>query len=141
MPHRERHGRAPVASRPDTVRNRRGSLDDLGLGERLLRDPDPCITVASVSSTAQDLIVGPNPDPTYFGFHGFFPLTDQLDRTVWVFLLPYRFDQVIGGKSIRRWIYDLSKMRTFIVDRAGSTGSDLPHDAGPEGSMTVGRPA
>lgn len=64
-----------------------------------------CLTIATFSSTAQDIITSFSSDTSYFGIHSFFSLTNQMNRTVTVFLFPYRFDDVVQGKSIRSWIY------------------------------------
>lgn len=65
-----------------------------------------CITVASFSNDAQDLIYGPA-SYAYFGVHGFFSLANGLDTTEQVYVAPYRFDDVVGGKTVRQWIYSL----------------------------------
>lgn len=66
-----------------------------------------CVTIATFSAAAQDIIVEYASQGSYFGVHGFFSLTNQLNKTVTVFLFPYRFDDVVMGKSIRSWIYML----------------------------------
>ena len=44
---------------------------------------------------------------SYFGIHGFFTLKPGLKVRTAVFIAPYRFDDVVQGKSIRQWIYQL----------------------------------
>ena len=64
-----------------------------------------CVTVATFSGTAQDIIAAFSPNGSYFGIHGFFSLTNNLNRTASVMLFPYRFDDIVQGRSIRQWIY------------------------------------
>ena len=66
-----------------------------------------CVTIASFSGSAQDVIAGFSPNGSYFGLHGFFSLTNNLNRTSTVMLFPYRFDDIVQGRSIRSWIYSM----------------------------------
>ena len=65
-----------------------------------------CITIASFAPDAQDIIYGPG-DYAYFGMHGFFALTPGLNKTIQVYVAPYRFDDVVQGQTVRQWIYGL----------------------------------
>lgn len=66
-----------------------------------------CVTIATFSGSAQDLIAAFSPSGSYFGVHGFFSLTNNLNRNSTVILFPYRFDDVVQGRSIRSWIYSM----------------------------------
>ncbi len=68
-----------------------------------------CVTVASFSPEAK-IIEASNQSAnanSYFGIHGFFTLQPGLKVRTAVFIAPYRFDDVVGGRSIRQWIYQL----------------------------------
>jgi len=65
-----------------------------------------CITIASFAPDAQDLIYGPG-DYAYFGLHGFFGIVPGLNKTIQVYVAPYRFDDVVEGQTVRQWIYSL----------------------------------
>ena len=65
-----------------------------------------CITVVSFAPDVQDLIYGPG-DYSYFGLHGFFAMKNPTKKIIPVFVAPYRFDDVVGGKTVRQWIYSL----------------------------------
>ena len=65
-----------------------------------------CITVVSFAPDVQDLIYGPG-DYSYFGLHGFFAMKNPTRKIIPVFVAPYRFDDVVGGKTVRQWIYSL----------------------------------
>jgi hypothetical protein len=67
-----------------------------------------CMTVATFSSLSQDIIAGDDENSSYFGIHGFFSLTNNMNMIARVFVFPYRFDDIVMGKSIRQWIYRLS---------------------------------
>jgi len=67
-----------------------------------------CLTIATFGSATQDMIVITNPDTPYMGVHGFFSLGLSQQRSVTVFLFPYRFDQIVAGLTVRAWIYQLS---------------------------------
>jgi hypothetical protein len=66
-----------------------------------------CVTIATFSGTAQDIVAIYGSGGTYFGVHGFFSLSNNLNRTVTTLLFPYRFDDIVQGRSIRSWIYSL----------------------------------
>ncbi len=67
-----------------------------------------CLTVASFSNDAQIIQASNGTDNnSYFGVHGFFTLAPGLKRRVSVFVAPYRYDDVVQGKSVRQWIYTL----------------------------------
>ena len=68
-----------------------------------------CITIASFSNEAK-IIEASNQSAgnnSYFGIHGFFTLKPGLKVRTTVFIAPYRFDDVVQGKSIRQWVYQL----------------------------------
>jgi hypothetical protein len=69
-----------------------------------------CVTIASFSSAAQDIIFQNGTDNAYAGIRGFFSLTNQLNKTASVAVFPYRFDAVVGGITVRQWIYNLRKL-------------------------------
>ena len=69
-----------------------------------------CVTIASFSSVAQDIILQNGTDNAYAGIRGFFSLTDQLNKTASVAIFPYRFDAVVGGMTVRQWIYNLRQL-------------------------------
>ena len=69
-----------------------------------------CLTIASFSPSSQDMIVANTPTAPYFGIHGFFSITNQLNRAVTVAIFPYRIDDIVGGQSIRQWIYQLRQV-------------------------------
>ncbi len=68
-----------------------------------------CITVASFSNPAQVISVVNNSatSNSYFGIHGFFTLKPGLKERTTVFIAPYRYDAVVGGLSVRQWVYQL----------------------------------
>ena len=49
------------------------------------------------------------PGGSYFGIHGFFTLAPGLQQRATLFIAPYRYDDVVGGKSVRQWIYQLKQ--------------------------------
>lgn len=68
-----------------------------------------CITVVSFSPDAK-IIETSNQSAannSYFGIHGFFTLAPGLKVRTTTFIAPYRFDAVVGGLSVRQWIYQL----------------------------------
>ncbi|MGI4793439.1 MAG: hypothetical protein ACRYG8_05005 [Janthinobacterium lividum] len=68
-----------------------------------------CITIASFSADAK-IIETSNQSAnnnSYFGIHGFFTLAPGLKERTTTFIAPYRFDAVVGGLSVRQWIYQL----------------------------------
>ena len=68
-----------------------------------------CITIASFSNDAQIIEAANNAasNNSYFGIHGFFTLKPGLKERVTVFIAPYRFDDVVGGQTVRQWVYQL----------------------------------
>jgi hypothetical protein len=72
-----------------------------------------CVTVATFSSSSQDIVVNNDQNGPYFGVRGFFSLTNQLNRTVTVAIFPYRFDQTVAGQTIRQWIYQLHNVKAY----------------------------
>ncbi len=72
-----------------------------------------CVTIATFSSAAQDLIAAYGSSSSYFGVHGFFSLLNQTNRQVTVFMFPYRFDSVVMGRSIRAWIYAFRSIGSY----------------------------
>ncbi len=68
-----------------------------------------CVTIASFSNDAQIIQASNNQDNSYFGIHGFFRMKPGLDERATVFIAPYRYDDVVGGKSVRQWIYQLKQ--------------------------------
>ena len=72
-----------------------------------------CVTIATFSSAAQDLIAAYGSASSYFGVHGFFPLLNQTNRQATVLLFPYRFDSVVMGRSIRGWIYAFHNIASY----------------------------
>ena len=66
-----------------------------------------CYTIASFSSSSQDVVIGMDQNAPYAGIHGFFSITKQLNRTIQLAVCPYRFDDVVGGETIRAFIYSL----------------------------------
>ena len=68
-----------------------------------------CITIASFSPNAK-IIETSNQSASansYFGIHGFFTIQPGMKQRSTVFIAPYRYDAVVGGQSIRQWIYQL----------------------------------
>ena len=72
-----------------------------------------CFTIATFSSSSQDIIVNNDPNGPYLGVHGFFSLTNQLNRTVTVMVFPYRFDASFGGTTVRQMIYNLRNNEAY----------------------------
>jgi hypothetical protein len=68
------------------------------------------VTVATFSSAAQDIIFQNDPTNAYAGIRGFFSLTNQLSKTASVAVFPYRFDALVGGMTVRQWIYNLRNL-------------------------------
>ena len=68
-----------------------------------------CITIASFSQDAK-IIQTSNQSAannSYFGIHGFFTLAPGLKERTTTFIAPYRFDAIVGGQSVRQWVYQL----------------------------------
>ncbi len=68
-----------------------------------------CVTIASFSNAAQIIEAGNNAENSYFGIHGFFTIAPGLSQRATLFIAPYRFDDVVQGKSIRQWVYQLKQ--------------------------------
>ena len=66
-----------------------------------------CVTIASFSNDAQIIQASNNPGGSYFGIHGFFTLAPGLRQRTTLFIAPYRYDDVVAGKSVRQWVYQL----------------------------------
>ncbi len=68
-----------------------------------------CVTIASFSNAAQIIQASNSPGGSYFGLHGFFTLAPGLRQRATLFIAPYRYDDVVGGKSVRQWVYQLKQ--------------------------------
>ena len=68
-----------------------------------------CVTIASFSNPAQIIQASNTAENSYFGIHGFFTLAPGLKQRVTLFIAPYRYDDVVGGKSVRQWVYQLKQ--------------------------------
>ncbi len=68
-----------------------------------------CVTIASFSNSAQIIQASNSPGGSYFGIHGFFTLAPGLKQRATLFIAPYRYDDVVGGKSVRQWVYQLKQ--------------------------------
>lgn len=68
-----------------------------------------CVTIASFSNAAQIIQASNNAENSYFGIHGFFTMAPGLQQRVTLFIAPYRYDDIVGGKSVRQWVYQLKK--------------------------------
>ncbi len=66
-----------------------------------------CVTIASFSNAAQIIEAANSATNSYFGIHGFFTMAPGLSQRATLFIAPYRFDDVVQGKSVRQWIYQL----------------------------------
>ena len=62
-----------------------------------------CLTVATFAPEAKSIAH----DGQYLTVLGRFELGASYNNDWIVYLFPYRFDQVVEGKSVREWIYDL----------------------------------
>jgi len=68
-----------------------------------------CVTIASFSNSAQIIQASNSPGGSYFGIHGFFTLAPGLKQRATLFIAPYRYDDIVGGKSVRQWVYQLKQ--------------------------------
>jgi len=68
-----------------------------------------CVTIASFSNDAQIIQASNNPGNSYFGIHGFFTMQPGLSERATLFIAPYRYDDIVGGKSVRQWVYQLKQ--------------------------------
>ncbi len=88
-----------------------GTGYNIGMTEDWASFCDPtgtqCITIASFSNDSQIIEAANSPTNSYFGIHGFFTLQPGLSQRTAVFIAPYRFDDVVAGKTVRQWVYDL----------------------------------
>ena len=66
-----------------------------------------CVTIASFSNAAQIIQASNTAENSYLGIHGFFTLAPGLQQRATLFIAPYRYDDVVGGKSVRQWVYQL----------------------------------
>ena len=66
-----------------------------------------CVTIASFSNSAQIIQASNTAENSYFGIHGYFTLAPGLQQRTTVFIAPYRYDDIVGGKSVRQWVYQL----------------------------------
>jgi hypothetical protein len=66
-----------------------------------------CVTVASFSPDALDVTYIPGSN-AYFALHGQFAIKPGLNKTITLWIAPYRFDDVVGGMTVRDWIYLVS---------------------------------
>jgi hypothetical protein len=82
-----------------------------------------CITLASFAPDAQDIIYIPG-DASYFGIHGFFALTPNMNKTITVWVAPYRWDAVVNGMTVRQWIYQMHQGHS--LDEIGGNTIVLP---------------
>lgn len=68
-----------------------------------------CVTIASFSNDAQIIQASNNTTGSYIGIHGFFTLKPGLNTRTTLFVAPYRFDDIVGGQSVRQWVYQLKQ--------------------------------
>jgi len=68
-----------------------------------------CVTIASFSNSAQIIQATNNAESSYFGIHGFFNMAPGLKQRATLFIAPYRYDDIVGGKSVRQWVYQLKQ--------------------------------
>lgn len=69
------------------------------------RTETQCLTVATFAPSIKTLVQGKH----YVTALGRFALGRSFDQTWELFLFPYRFDEVVAGKSVREWIYALKR--------------------------------
>ena len=68
-----------------------------------------CVTIASFSNTAQIIQASNTATNSYFGIHGFFTIAPGMKQRATLFIAPYRYDDIVQGKSIRQWVYQLKQ--------------------------------
>jgi hypothetical protein len=67
-----------------------------------------CLTVACFSPICKEIVLdSAGSVEGYVSPVGYFALTPGLDLYFSMYIFPYRYDAVIGGKTIRQWIADL----------------------------------
>ena len=66
-----------------------------------------CVTTASFTNDSKLVQVSNNTTGSYLGIHGFFNLQPGLSKRNTIFIAPYRFDDIVDGRSVREWIYAL----------------------------------
>lgn len=71
-----------------------------------------CLTVAVKSAVFKEISFHTFAQPDsvklgYIGPHGNFALTPGTEYYFFVYVFPYKYDQVVGGKSVRQWIAEL----------------------------------
>ena len=65
-----------------------------------------CVTIAAFASSASSVMVFET-GGQYITPVGRFALSTGLQKSWIVYVFPYRFDNVVEGKSVRQWIYEL----------------------------------
>ena len=71
---------------------------------------DHCLTVAMLSPQYKEVNAAAYPGNGY-GYLtplGGFAITPGMDEQFTAYLFPYRHDQVVAGRTVRQWIYDLA---------------------------------
>ncbi|MBI3524594.1 MAG: hypothetical protein HY066_08705 [Betaproteobacteria bacterium] len=67
------------------------------------RYEDQCLTIATLSPDIITLAL----NGSYLTALGRYSINNLNNKTWSVYFFPYRFDDVVAGKSVRQWIYDL----------------------------------
>ena len=76
------------------------------------RQEDQCLTVVAFAAKVKTIaLVGPFGRRNYITPLGWFPLGPRRSSKWHIYLFPYRYDDVIVGKAVRQWIYDLKHGR------------------------------
>lgn len=93
-----------------------------------------CLTVASFAPAVKTLVQSRH----YVTALGRFALGRSFEKTWDVFLFPYRFDEVVAGRSVREWIYVLR--RESLAAPAARLQPGARQHAAPADGAAGGRP-
>jgi len=70
---------------------------------------DRCLTVASFSADVREFSCSPPSQNAYVTPMGRFAVVPGLDLSITVYVFPYRYDEVVAGRTIRQRISDLAE--------------------------------
>jgi len=97
-----------------------------------------CVTVACFSPLCAEAAVSDSGSSGYITPIGYFGVAKAMDVRWSVYMFPYRHDAVVGGRTIRDWVWSLK--RATVESGEGETGGHntigpaatvpLPHVAG-----------
>lgn len=85
-----------------------------------------CVTVAVFSPQYKEINGAgyPGNGEGYLTPLGGFAIQPGLDEAFTAYLFPYRYDEVVSGKSIRQWIYDIASTQGCLLYGTGCDDGD-----------------